>query len=242
MPATERGFRLIPRVTPIICRVMSINETREPRLLTFYRQYKDDQNTVSFVQDVREHYTAGTLERLARQPEKLELRRAAIFALGFVGDFSANHTVGCALQDEDAIVRQLAADSCRFVWNRSGSKIQRKQLAEIIRLNAEGEHRVAIDKATILLNAVPWLAEAWYQRGSAWFELKHFGEATSNCNQALELNPYHFVAATAMGEAYIRLSDPASALESFQRALRLNPALTALHDRVANLSRQVNGE
>ncbi len=220
---------------------MSNQGPREPHLLTIYRRYLEDRDTVQFVGIVRHRYAPGTLERLARD-RRPELRRAAVFSLGFVGEFTANQTVGRALLDEDPMVRQLAKNACRFVWNRSGSKQHRRQLVEIIRLNAVKEHRDAAEKASKLIDVVPSLAEAWYQRGAACYQLEQFAQVTSHCHQALELNPYHFVAATAIGEAYLRLDDPCSALESFRRALRLNPELNGLRDQVALLARQFGDE
>jgi tetratricopeptide (TPR) repeat protein len=220
---------------------MSEPESRNALLLISYRRYLQDRNTVQFVSVVKNRYSPGTLERLARA-SRPDLRRAATFALGFVGDFSVNHTVGRALRDEDPVVRRLAVNACRFVWNRPGSQQQRERLGEIIRLNAVGEHHYAAEQAMELLDDVPWIAEAWYQLGAACFQLSHFDRATTNCHQALELNPYHYVAATAMGEAYLRLDEPASALEAFRRALRLNPALHTLRDRVEQLSQQFDGE
>jgi len=53
------------------------------------------------------------------------------------------------------------------------------------------------------------------------------------------LNPYHYVAATSMGRAYVELGNPVSALECFRRALRLNPDLEGVRLQVARLSRLV---
>ena len=44
------------------------------------------------------------------------------------------------------------------------------------------------------------------------------GNVARDCHEALELNPYHFIAATCMGQAYLELENPVSALESFRRA------------------------
>ena len=185
---------------------MSEIRPRETLLLKLYQSYLEDRNTVGFSLTVSGCYTTGTLQRLACHSD-CEIRRAAVLSLGLIGDFGVNHTVGRAMQDEDRVVRLLAEKSCRSVWNRVGNEDQRRQLADTICLNAAAKYRDAVDKASALLDDVPAFAEAWYQRGAAWFQLNHFGQVIRNCNQALELNPYHFVAATAMGEAYLRLYD-----------------------------------
>lgn len=162
-----------------------------------------------------------------------------MLSLGLVGDYEVNQTVGRALQDEDRAVRLLAKMACRSVWNRAGGADRRRQLADIIRLNAAGQYSAAIEKASALLDDLAAFAEPWYQRGAAWFQLKDFSRAIRDFHQALERNPYHFVAATTVGETYLWLSDPVSALDAFRRALRLNPELESVRGQVAKLARQV---
>ncbi|MHB8973005.1 MAG: HEAT repeat domain-containing protein [Pirellulaceae bacterium] len=217
---------------------MNDNWLREPVLLDAYRRYLESQDTVGFVHAVSKRYTPSSLERLATNAD-CETRRAAIFALGFKGDYQANQTVGRALQDEDAGVRQLAEIACRCIWNRVGDAPQRRQLADIVRLNAARRYRDAVEQASVLLELAPGFAEAWYQRATAWFQLGDFAQAISDWYQALEHNPYHFVAATAIGNAYLQLHNPVSALESFRRALRLNPDLEHVRAQIAALRRQI---
>ena len=68
-----------------------------------------------------------------------------------------------------------------------------------------------------------------------------FAETIRDCHEALELNPYHFIAATHMGRAYLELGNPVSALECFRRALRLNPDLEGVRLQVVRLARLVEG-
>jgi tetratricopeptide (TPR) repeat protein len=143
------------------------------------------------------------------------------------------------MQDSDAAVRQLAAIACRSVWNRYGDKALRRQLADVVRLNATREYRRAADSATALLEQLPDMAEAWYQRGNAWFQLGEVSRAIHDWSQCLELNPYQFVAATAIGNAYLQLHSRESALEAFERAIRLNPDLEHVQAQVVALKKQL---
>ena len=80
------------------------------------------------------------------------------------------------------------------------------------------------------------------QRARAWFALSRDAEAIRDCHQALELNPYHFAAAARMAQAYLRLGNQVSALESFRRALRLNPNLEDVRAQVERLARLIEGK
>lgn len=217
---------------------MSSDPVRPPFLLVLYQQYLDHQDSAKFIGQVSQSYASGTLQRLARHPTR-EVRRAAILALGFVGDYDANHTMGRALLDDDRTVRTLAENGIRTIWTRAGNESECQELAVIIRLNAAQLYADALANATRLIERAPWFAEAWHQRAVAHFALGRFVESIRDCHQALEINPYHFVAATSMGQAYLQLQNSISALECFRRALRLNPDLEGVRIHVARLTRVV---
>jgi len=209
-----------------------------PYLLTLYHQYLDDQDTASFVAKASRRYTQGTLQRLAEN-DSPGVRRSAVLALGFVGDYESNAILGRALQDEDRTVRTLAQNSIRNVWNRAGSDEERQMLETLIRLSSAQHFEEAVRRAGELIQRAPWFAEAWNQRAIAHFSLGHYAEAIRDCHQTLEINPYHFAAAAGMGQAYLQLGNTLSALESFRRALRLNPDLEAVRVQVSRLTRLI---
>ena len=217
---------------------MSNENPRAPCLSELYQQYLDMQDSAAFIATISRRYTQGTLRRLARNYSS-EVRRAAVLALGFVGDYSMNHTLGRAMLDEDRIVRTIAENGIRSIWTRAGNEEERQQLGVIVRLNAAQQYEETVRRASGLIEKAPWFAEAWNQRAVARFNLGQFAESIRDCHQAMEINPYHFVAATTMGQAYLELENPISALESFRRALRLNPDLEAVRNQVVRLARMV---
>jgi tetratricopeptide (TPR) repeat protein len=209
---------------------------RRPRLLAFYQRYLDHQDGARFGAQVSRYYTQGTLQRLAGD-ESCLIRRGAVLALGLLGDYEANHTLGLALRDRDRTVRMLAEIAIRKVWIRDGSDEQRRQLNRIVRLNAAQCYDEAIQQASVLIEQAPWLAETWNQRAVAQFALGRYAEAVRDCHQTLEINPYHFAAASGMGHAYLQLGNFVSALECFRRALGLNRDLEAVRAQVERIAR-----
>jgi len=214
------------------------SSARLPTLLALYQRYLDRQDSEEFVGEVSRRYTSGTLQRLARHPNR-EIRRAAVLALGFVGQYDANAAMGRALLDEDRTVRTIAQNGIRSVWAKAGNEAERRELNVIVRLNAAQLHKEAIVRADRLIDRAPWFAEAWHQRAAAQFALGRLVESIRDCHQTLEINPYHFTAATSMGQAYLQLQNSVSALECFRRALRLNPDLEGVRVQVARLTRLV---
>jgi tetratricopeptide (TPR) repeat protein len=201
-----------------------------------YREYLLDEDTAGFVKRVAEQYQVATLVRLAQCGGRLT-RRAAVLALGMLGDYRINRVLGEALCDKDRGVRLVADQALREIWLRDGNAAQQKKLRIAARLNHLFQFDEAIACADALLAEAPWLAEAHHQRGIARACLGRYEEAILDFHETLELNAYHFPAAAAMGQAHLELNDQPAALECFRRALRLNPDLEGVRARVLQLQR-----
>lgn len=222
-------------------RYVSAQPHRFNRLDLLYRDYLQSEDTARFIADTTRCYTIGTLVRLAEYGTRVS-RRAAILAIGFIGDYSQNDILGRALLDRDRAVRLIAENGIKQLWQRDGNPEERMELAVVLRLLHDFRYNDAYDIATQLLEKAPDLAEAWNQRAIACYRLERIEESAQYCHQALELNPYHFQAAIGMGNCYLELNDAVSALSSFQRALRLNPSLDAVRVQVEFLQRSLEGK
>ncbi len=205
-------------------------------LVENYQRYLATGESGAFVSQTADRYTLGTLERLAAFGAR-DARRAATLALGLMADFSSNATLGKALTDGDRGVRLLAENGIRDLWYRDGTVEHRWRLQDIIRRNGAGQCDTVIRLATELIEEVPWFAEAWNQRAIAYFQGCEFRNSANDCQQTLELNPYHFGAAVGMGQCYLELNDGWAALECFRRAVRLNPSLEAVRMQIDHLHR-----
>ncbi len=220
---------------------MEERSLQPPTIVSAYERYLNDQDSAGYIKEVAGHYTCATLERLATMSDRTG-RRAAVLALGFMGDYSSNAVVGRALADRDRGVRTIAENSIRELWSRVGSREQRLSLRCIVRMNQTKRYEDAIRMATELIHESPWIAEAWCQRGTAHYHLAQYEAAIRNCHQALEINPYHFTAAAGMGQCYVMQENPVAALESFRRALRLNPGMEEVRANVIKLQRSIRDE
>ncbi len=215
--------------------------TRKPLLQGQYHQYLADQDSAAYAATVSERYSVGTLQRLATTGDRMA-RRAAVFALGLVADYQANASLGRAMNDDDRGVRLLAENGIRTLWCRAGNERQQRTLEAIIALNGERRFQDAIDQATRLIDEIPWLAEAWNQRAIALFSIGRFVESIHDCEQTLEINPYHFGAASGMAQSHLQLSNRTAALECFRRALKLNPNLEGVRAHVLYLQRTLKSQ
>src|SRR5262245_53467263 len=175
---------------------------RVPLLEAFYRRFLKDENTSEFIKAVALRYAVPTLERLAvggRTPT----RRAALLSLGFISDHNSTPVVATALHDRDRAVRLIADNAIRTLWCRAGNDVQRKQLALVMRMNGTRRYDEAIQQATDLIHHAPEIAEAWNQRAISHFQRREFDQSIGDCHAALERNPFHFGAASGMGQCYL---------------------------------------
>ena len=218
-----------------------MKEPRRPTLQRLYLRYLETEDTAAFVSAVSQHYLPSTLERLAAGGDHTS-RRAAIMAIGFLGDYSHNAILGRARADRDRGVRLLADSGIRQLWRRDGSLSQQRTLARICRLNQNEQYAEAIGEAGDLIDQAPHFAEAWNQRAVGYFATRQFEEAANDCHQTLELNAYHFGAAVGMAHCYLYLEEPFAALENFRRALTLHPDLEDVRGQIDMLQRALDGK
>lgn len=217
---------------------MSLEPAGRPALDALYGRFLDDENTAAFIRDVSACYTLATLVRLVSCGRYVS-RRAAAFAITFLGDYSHNAVLGEALQDDDRGVRMLADNGIRQLWRRDGNQLQQRELARIMRLNTSGLYEECLPQVNRFIEEASWVAEGWNQRAIALFALERFEEAANDCHQTLELNPYHFAAAIGMAHCYLEMEDALAALECFRRALRLNSDLEEVRVQIAYLERSL---
>lgn len=217
---------------------MSNVTSRNPVLQSLYHRYLEDEDAAGFVYAVSQRYMVSTLERLASYGSRNN-RRAAVMALGFLGNYESNSVLGRALADTDRGVRMLAENGIREIWCRDGSDTQRQTLQVILRMNASRQFEESVQLATELIDEAPGFAEAWNQRAIAHFHSQRYEESANDCHQTLELNPYHYGAACGMAYSYLEMNDAMAALECFHRALKLNPSMEGVRAQAQFVQRSL---
>jgi len=205
-------------------------------LVYHYERYSIDRDVENFVHRVSKTYTLGSLERLATTGSP-QARRAAVLCMGRQADYQANATLGLVLNDRDRVIRTLAENGLRRLWMRAGSPEQQRYLETIAEHLDRKRYDRALELATGLIEEAPEIAQAWYFRSRAFFQLEQYEASILDSQQALEVNAYHFSAASLMGQAYSRMECLVASLESYRLALRLNPNMEEARSQVKYLER-----
>ena len=137
-----------------------------------------------------------------------------------------------ALRDSDAAVRITAEQALWEVWSRSGNQ-------EIDRLFLNGTHAMtegrwpdAIAVFTRIIQRDPSFAEGWNKRATVYFLMGEYEKSLADCDEVMKRNPQHFGALSGYGMIYLRLDQPAKALDYFERALAVNPNMDGVSNTV----------
>ena len=210
-----------------------------PILTQLYENFLNDDDCPSFIKEVSRRYLISTLEKLTESGEALT-RRGAVLALGFLADFDTNLTLGPLLKDANPTVRSMAEQAIQQIWFRIGSDAEQKEILILERLNLANEFENTVARSTRLIHSNPDLAEVWNQRAIAQFNLMRFSESIKDCYETLERNPFHYPAAIGMGHSYLEINDTFNAIESFKRALTMNPGLNFIRAQINYLKKSLN--
>lgn len=165
------------------------------------------------------------------------VRRAAVERLGRLGRQVDTKPLLARLSDDDVGVREAAEAALWQVWSRSGDArvdaVFRRGVSQMNAVMAEA----AVASFTEVIRRKPDFAEGWNKRATVLYFLGRDRESLSDCLEVLKRNPDHFGALSGMGQLYARLDDYERALESFERALAINPNLAGVAANVEGLRR-----
>ena len=229
---------------------------RQPLIVQYYLLLPDQKNEEStekwtralhrglgkFKRSVEARYNEATLERLLSHPQG-DVRQSAVLALGLLGTMKVNAPLAGCLHDEDPAVCQLAADALWSIWFRADNPENNEELRRLVALK---DADVGADEVLAgfgaLIRKSPRFAEAYNQRAIVHFRRGDFGRAVADCDKALRLNPYHFGAASGMGQCFMKQKKLRAALRSYRRANRINPRLDGVKQVIESLERTLGEE
>jgi tetratricopeptide (TPR) repeat protein len=161
-----------------------------------------------------------------------EHRRQGARDLGETGLMDDLPQLAAALRDSDPLVRELAESAMWQVWSRSGDPtIDRLFETGLEQMRArQGEE--AVETFSEIIRRRPDFAEGWNKRATVYYLLGEYQKSLADCDEVIKRNPYHFGALSGYGMIYMQLDQPATALEYFERALRVNPNLESTRQTI----------
>ncbi|MGH7354052.1 MAG: tetratricopeptide repeat protein, partial [Candidatus Rokuibacteriota bacterium] len=161
-----------------------------------------------------------------------DLRRLGALGLGERGTMADVPALAGALRDPDGVVRALAERALWAVWSRSGDadvdRLFQRGLAEM----RHGEAETAARTFGEVIRRRPEFAEGWNKRATVYYLFGEYGKSLADCDEVMKRNAFHFGALSGYGLIYLKLDQPARALEYFERALDVNPNLDQVRETI----------
>ena len=165
----------------------------------------------------------------------VEARRRAALTLADAGTMADAPALLAALRDPDARVRVLAERALWEVWSRSGSEEVDDLLRAGIVEMQHGQLEASLDTFSEVIRRQPDFAEGWNKRATVYYLVGEYRKSAADCDEVLKRNPAHFGALSGYGMIWLRLDEPARALERFEQALAVNPNLDSARETVEAL-------
>jgi tetratricopeptide (TPR) repeat protein len=162
----------------------------------------------------------------------VDSRRRGAQALGEVGLMTDVPRLAAALRDSDKLVRESAESAMWQVWSRSGDETIDRLFATGVEQMSARQGEQAIDTFSEIIQRRPEFAEGWNKRATVYYLLGEYQKSLADCDEVMKRNPYHFGALSGYGMIYLQLDQPATALEYFERALRVNPNLESTRQTI----------
>ncbi len=177
----------------------------------------------------REDALAGPANR------DVEVRRRAAGSLAETGTMADVPALVSALRDADERVRGLAERALWEVWSRSGNEDVDHLLRAGVAEMQHGQLEASIDTFSEVIRRRPDFAEGWNKRATVYYLVGEYRKSAADCDEVLKRNPAHFGALSGYGMIWLRLDEPARALERFEQALAVNPNLESVRETIETL-------
>jgi len=164
--------------------------------------------------------------------DDIDARRGAASALAEAGTMADAPSLLDALRDPDVRVRALAEHALWEIWSRSGNDdIDHLLRAGVVELQ-HGQLEASIDTFSEVIRRQPDFAEGWNKRATVYYLVGEYRKSAADCDEVLKRNPSHFGALSGYGMIWLRLDEPARALERFEQALAVNPNLDSVRETI----------
>ena len=177
----------------------------------------------------REDALAGLANR------DVEVRRRAAVTLAETGTMADVPALVSALRDADERVRGLAERALWEVWSRSGNEDVDHLLRAGVTEMQHGQLEASLDTFSEVIRRRPDFAEGWNKRATVYYLVGEYRKSAADCDEVLKRNPAHFGALSGYGMIWLRLDEPARALERFEQALAVNPNLESVRETIETL-------
>lgn len=175
----------------------------------------------------------GLLKKIQNRNTSTREQLASVQALGDLGDPSALPALQNLLSDTE--IGGAAEASMWTIFCKPPVHMEDLMLNGLKNMTRPETWDAAEKIFTELVASAPTFAEGYNKRATIYYLMSRHREAIEDCRLVLQLNPYHFGAASGQGMCYAALGQYKNAVASFQTAMDINPRLGHLKHHIMQL-------
>ncbi len=127
------------------------------------------------------------------------------------------------LKNPDEVIREEATRKLWRLWFQQKGVYGLEKIETSQKLLEAGKMAEAEKMLTQLIEDQPDFAEAWNRRAFLYYSNNEYKKSLADTKVAIKLNPLHFGALHGMGLCYAALGEYSKAINSFSRALKIQP-------------------
>lgn len=127
------------------------------------------------------------------------------------------------LRQPDPAIRDRASSMLWHRWFHQKGVYGAQQLMQAESLLQTGQIGQSNRLLNDIIQAQPDFAEAWNRRAVLRYTDADYWGAIADCQQAIELVPYHFGALHGLGLCHSAVGNYTAAIQAFRRALEVQP-------------------
>ncbi|EAZ88957.1 tetratricopeptide repeat protein [Crocosphaera chwakensis] len=127
------------------------------------------------------------------------------------------------LKKTDEVARQRATNELWQLWFGQKGEIGRDLLRRSQFFLEAGNFEKAEELLTETIQNYPDFAEAWNRRAVVYFSQEKYQQARKDCEQVIQIIPYHFGALHGLGLCLLALGKYREAIAAFRKALEVQP-------------------
>lgn len=181
-------------------------------------------------------WTCDQIEALLHSSHT-DAKKVALLAVGLVGEKKCLPKLARHLREfDEPVVYELAEHAMWSIWLRLGNSPEANhQVARGAQALERKDFEHAIEHFDRAIELDPDFAEAYNQRAIAQYLLERYEPSIADCERTVERMPIHFGALAGMGHCYAHLGQTEKAIESYERALEVNPHLDHVRQAICEL-------
>lgn len=125
------------------------------------------------------------------------------------------------------------------IWHESDDGISNELIRRGVLAMHKRRYDIALNHFDQLIKHEPGFAEGWNKRATIYYLVGQYRNSIDDIRNVLALEPRHFGALSGLGMCYEMLGDGQAAAKAYQLALKVNPHLHRIQERLKNLQDQI---